>query len=69
MATNTTPSGAQLCAVDQGGGFFERRCNEKTIATLELDWRQGRMRRISGLLEDYRREGLGGVENPRPFGQ
>ncbi|MEE8434796.1 MAG: TonB-dependent receptor [bacterium] len=66
-ATNTTPSSA--CAVPQGGGYFERRCNEKTIATLELDWRQGRERRISGLLEDYRREGLGGVENPRPFGQ
>ena len=68
-ATNTTPSEAQLCAVPQGGGYFERRCNEKTIATLELDWRRGRKGRVSGLLEDYRRKGLGGVENPRPFGQ
>ncbi|MCH8077452.1 MAG: TonB-dependent receptor [SAR324 cluster bacterium] len=68
-ATNTTPSGAQRCSVPQGGGYFERRCNEKTIATLELDWRRGREGRISALLEAYRREGLGGVENPRPFGR
>lgn len=56
------------CAVPLGDGLFERRCNATRTTTLEADWRQGPRRHVSALLERLERDGLGGIEDPRPYG-
>ncbi|MCH9045527.1 MAG: TonB-dependent receptor [SAR324 cluster bacterium] len=68
-STTTTPPEANACAVALGDGFFERRCNEKRVTALELAWYRGEAERWALFVEDYTRIGLGGVENPRPFGR
>ena len=68
-STTKTPSEADFCTVPQGDGFVERRCNEKEVATLEMDWYRGERGKVSFFVEDYQRDGLGGIENPSRFGR
>jgi vitamin B12 transporter len=56
------------CAVPLGGGLFRRGCNATRTTTLEADWRGGAERRLAALLEEVERDGLGGVQDYRPYG-
>ena len=66
--TTTIPAGSP-CAVPLGGGLFRRGCNASHTATLEADWRAGPRRHVAALLERLVREGLGGTQDPRPYGR
>lgn len=57
------------CADDLGGGYFLRKCNRTEITTANLALLQGTQRRIALDWQDYDRHGLGGVQDPRPFGR
>ncbi|HEX9844812.1 MAG TPA: TonB-dependent receptor [bacterium] len=57
------------CAVPLGGGLFRRGCNATRTDTLELDWRSGAHLHVAALLERLQRAGLGGIENPQPYGR
>jgi vitamin B12 transporter len=66
-ATTALPA-VNPCATPLGGGLFRRGCNATRTTTLDADWRQGPHLHGAALLERLDRHGLGGIEDPRPFG-
>jgi vitamin B12 transporter len=63
------PSPPNRCNEDLGGGYRLRKCNERQIASLSLALLRGERERYRLELESSDRHGLGGVEDPRPFGR
>lgn len=61
--------GSESCAPVVSGSYRERRCNERTLAGIELTWRRPGDQRWRLGVEAEERLGLGGVENPRPLGE
>jgi outer membrane receptor protein involved in Fe transport len=57
------------CAQSAGGGYFVRTCDRTEISTATLALLQGAQRRIALDWQDYDRHGLGGIQDPRPFGR
>jgi len=57
------------CAENLGGGYFLRQCNRTEISTAGVALLQGDQRRIALDWQDYDRHGLGGIQDPRPFGR
>jgi outer membrane receptor protein involved in Fe transport len=68
-AGNQIGGAANPCAKSEGGGYFESTCNRTEITTAALGLLQGPLRRIALDWQDYDRHGLGGVQDPRPFGR
>ena len=69
---NATAKGTetgQRCRKSLGEGYFVRRCNEqeRLRADLRLEFEDGQRWRLE--VENTRRRGLGGVEDPRPDGR
>ncbi|MBI3992553.1 MAG: TonB-dependent receptor [Candidatus Lambdaproteobacteria bacterium] len=60
---------AQRCAPVVERVYRLRRCNARELSALALDWRRGADQRWSAELSAERRDGLGGVQDPRPFGR
>ncbi|HKI97321.1 MAG TPA: TonB-dependent receptor [bacterium] len=65
--TTTIPTD-NPCAVPLGSDLFRRGCNATRDASLQADWRHGSARHVSARVERLRRDGLGGVQDPRPYG-
>jgi vitamin B12 transporter len=57
------------CSEDLGGGYRLRKCNERQIANLSVALLRGERERYRLEWESSDRHGLGGVEDPRPFGR
>lgn len=68
-ANRAVVPGSERCAPVVSGSFRERRCNERTLAGIDLTWRRAGEQRWRLGLEAEERLGLGGVENPRPHGE
>ncbi len=60
---------ANPCAQDLGGGYFLRLCDHTEISTAGVALLQGDRRRIALDWQDFDRHGLGGIQDPRPFGR
>ena len=72
LADGTATAGgtaAQLCAPVVDQVYRLRRCNARELNGIALDWRRGADQRWSAELSTERRDGLGGVQDPRPFGR
>jgi len=67
QGTPDTPE-QEVCAPALGDGYRLRKCNATEVTTLALGLERG-ARRWWLEAEDYRAEGLGGVENARPYGR
>lgn len=65
--TTTTPA-VNPCAQPLGGNLFRRGCNATRSASVAADWRSGAHRHVFARLETLRRDGLGGTQDPQPFG-
>ena len=67
-AAAPAPAGGSPCVEDLGAGYRLRKCNQRDLGALGLTLQRGERERYSLDLDASERRGLGGVEDPRPYG-
>ncbi len=67
-ALHTAGEQGHTCARRLTGDFYERRCQERRLTHLRLDWRANSQLRQQLDWSDERQRGLGGVADARPHG-